>query len=112
MFIVLESCEHRQVIPDKEEITKIIAETIKQDSLDNKIFINLNLVNRYSYQPDSDRMLRNFPPPPRNEKGEPFLFYYFKSDKENLLGLNQLDSTFVLEQIAINKDISLVLKLL
>jgi len=113
MIIVFESCEHnRQVIPDRIEITKIIVETIKQDTLDNTIFINQNLTNRYNYQQEFDSVMGYLPPPPRNEKGEPFVFNYYKSNKVKLLGFNLSDSLSIIDQIAKNKNITLVYDLL
>lgn len=111
-FLILESCEQKQVIPDREQITKIIVETIRQDSLDNNILINTNLVNRYSYKQEFDSKLGYMPPPFRTEKGKPFVFNFYKSSKEDSLGFNQSDSIFVTEQTAKNKDIALVLNIL
>ena len=112
LSLILVSCERKIVIPDRELITNIIVETIIQDSLDSSIFINTNLVNRYSYQQQFDGESGYFPPPPRNEKGEPFVFNFYKSNKENLLGFNQFDFLFVTEQTVRNKDITLEIKLL
>lgn len=106
------SCGHKQVLPDRRLITEIIVETIIQDSLDSSIFINTNLVNRYSYQQEFDNDLDHIPPPPRNDKGEPFVFCFYKSITENSLGFNQLDSSFVAEQVLRNRNINLELKIL
>jgi hypothetical protein len=111
-FILLESCEHKQVIPNKEQITEIIVETIEQDLLDTSILINTNLVNRYNYKQEFVRKLRYLPPPLSIEKGKPFVFNLYKSSKENSLGFSQSDSIFVTEQTAENKNIALVQNIL
>jgi len=54
--------------------------------------------------------LKYLPPPPGNKKGEPFVFYRFKSNINNSLGFIQTDSLFLVEQIDKNKNISLDLK--
>ena len=110
MILILDSCETKQRIPTREQITEIIIETIKQDSLDINIPICLNLVNRYIYQLQYDKDLGYFPPPLRNMKGQPFVFNLYKLTKDNYLGFNQTDSIFVSKQVISNKDITLDLK--
>lgn len=113
MILILDSCETtKQEIPTREQITEIIIETIKQDSLDNNIPICLNLVNRYIYQMEFNKELDNLPPPPRNKKGEPFVFNFYKSTKDHPLGFNQNDSIFVTKQVARNRDITLEFKII
>ena len=104
---MLESCVTNTKVPTNEQITVIIVETIRQNSLDTNIPICLNLVNRYIYQQQYDKRLGYFPPPPRNKQGEPFVFGLYKSTKDDSLGFNQKDSLFVARQINDNKDITL-----
>lgn len=110
MILVLDSCGTKQQIPTSEEITEIIIETIKQDSLDINIPVCLNLVNRYIYEPQYDKDLGYFPPPPRNKNGEPFVFSMHKLTKGDSLGFHQTDSVFISKQIISNKDICLDLE--
>ncbi|MBK9936318.1 MAG: hypothetical protein IPP05_19900 [Cytophagaceae bacterium] len=112
MIIILDSCETKQQIPTREQITEIIIETIKQDSLDINLPICLNLVNRYNYQLEYDKELGFLPPPPRNEKGVPFAFKLYNSTNDNFQGFNQKDSLFIVKQVDVNKDLTLDLKLI
>jgi hypothetical protein len=112
MILVLDSCETNTKTPTKEQITEIIAETIRQDSLDTNIPVCLNLVNRYIYQQEYDNKFGYLPLPPRNKQGEPFVFRLYKSTKKNSLGFNQKDSLFVTRQINRIKDLTLELKIL
>ena len=105
MLLILDSCETKQQIPTKQQISEIIIETIKQDSLDINIPICLNLVNRYIYQLQYDKDLGYLPSPPRNKKGESFVFKFHKLTKDNSLGFNQTDSIFVSKQVINNKDL-------
>lgn len=110
MILILDSCETKQQIPTREQITEIIIETIKQDSLDLNIPICLNLVNRYNYQREYDEELRNLPPPPRNKNGQPFAFELYKSMNTDSLGFNLKDSLFIAKQVDANKDLILELR--
>jgi hypothetical protein len=112
MILILDSCENKQQIPTRGQITEIIIETIKQDSLDINIPICLNLVNRYNYQLEYDKELGYLPPPPRNKKGEPFAFKLYKSTNDNFSGFNQKDSLFIAKQVDVNKDLTLDLKVI
>ena len=112
MILLLYSCEPSSNIPTKEQITEIIVETIRQDSLDTNIPICLNLVNRYIYQQEYDKKLGYLPPPPRNRQGQPFVFSLYKSTEDTSLGFIQKDSLFVARQINSNKDITLDSKIL
>ena len=108
--LILNSCNTNQKIPTIEQITEIIIETIKQDSLDNEIPININLVNLFIYQPQYDSELGEIPPIGIGKMGKPFSFKKHRSTKDYLLGFNQEDSIFVVRQIKSNKNISLVLE--
>ncbi len=110
LILILDSCETKQALPNREQITEIITETIKQDSLDINIPICLNLVNRYIYQQEYNKESGYLPPPPRNKNGEPFVFKFYKSTKDNSNGLNQKDSIFVANQVESNKDIAIEVK--
>jgi hypothetical protein len=112
MILILDSCETKQQIPTREQITEIIVETIRQDSLDVDVPICLNLVNRYNYQLQYDKENGYLPPPPRNKKGEPFTFISYRSTKDDSLGFNQKDSIFIAKQVDVNKDLTLDLKVI
>jgi len=111
IVLILDACKNKQQIPNREQITEIILETIKQDSLDINIPICINIVNRYIYQQEYNKDLGYLPPPSRNKKGEPFVFKYYKSTDNDSLGFIQTDSIFIVEQIVSNKNISLDLKI-
>ena len=110
MILILDSCNTKEQIPTRKQITEIIIETIKLDSLDVEIPICVNLVNRYMFQLEYNKDLGYLPPPPRNKKGEPFVFLRFKLTNKDSFGFNQMDSVFIAEQIDNNKNVSLDLK--
>jgi hypothetical protein len=112
MILILDSCGTKQQIPTREQITGIIVETIKQDSLDINIPICLNLVNRYNYQLEYDKGHGYIPPAPRNKKGEPFVFKEYQSTNDKFFGFNQKDSLFIAKQVDVNKDLTLDLKVI
>ena len=106
------SCMSSPEMPSKVEITEIIVETIRQNSLDTNVPICLNLVNRYNCQLQYNKEFGYVPPPPRNKQGEPFVFALYKSMNRIPLGFDNKDSTFVARQINSNKDVTLELKIL
>ncbi|MGC3945530.1 MAG: hypothetical protein QM762_13605 [Chryseolinea sp.] len=108
VFFVLAGCENAATqIPNNEEISNLIVETIRQDSLDRTIPTDINVINRYNYRQQYHKELGYIPPPPRSVDGEPFVFGRYKSTMMDTMGFNENDSVFVAYQIQKNKDIVL-----
>jgi hypothetical protein len=103
----ISSCVPNNKIPDRSELTNLIVETIRQDTLDTNIPIDLKLEDRYNYQLEFDKRFGYLPPPPHNKKGYAFVFGFYKSEIGDSLGFNAEDSIFVADQINKNTNILL-----